>query len=134
MSTQSVGSSSVVSLKGRYSVLSCWLPIPERIDHVGFKLLLLAFKSLNDVAPPYMEELLVLDQQELCTLQIKDSKSKNNLKTYGYRAFPHAAPKIWNSMPVSLRTCCELSVFKSKIKTFLFKSAFRLHFMFFLNN
>ena len=33
-----------------------WLPIPERID---FKLLLLTFKSLNDVAPPYIEELLV---------------------------------------------------------------------------
>ena len=33
-----------------------WLPIPEIID---FKLLLLTFKSLNDVAPPYMEELLV---------------------------------------------------------------------------
>ena len=33
-----------------------WLPIPERIE---FKLLLLTFKSLNDVAPPYMEELLV---------------------------------------------------------------------------
>ena len=33
-----------------------WLPIPERID---FKLLFLTFKSLNDVAPPYMEELLV---------------------------------------------------------------------------
>ena len=33
-----------------------WLPVPERID---FKLLLLTFKSLNDVAPPYMEELLV---------------------------------------------------------------------------
>ena len=33
-----------------------WLPIPERID---FKLLLLTFKSLNDVAPPYVEELLV---------------------------------------------------------------------------
>ena len=32
------------------------MPIPERID---FKLLLLTFKSLNDVAPPYMEELLV---------------------------------------------------------------------------
>ena len=33
-----------------------WLPIPERTD---FKLLLLTFKSLNDVAKPYMEELLV---------------------------------------------------------------------------
>ena len=33
-----------------------WLPVPERID---FKLLLRTFKSLNDVVPPYMEELLV---------------------------------------------------------------------------
>ena len=33
-----------------------WLLLPERID---FKLLLLAFKSLNDLAPPYAEEMLV---------------------------------------------------------------------------
>ena len=33
-----------------------WLPCPERTD---FKLLLLTFKSLHDVAPSYMEELLV---------------------------------------------------------------------------
>ena len=26
-----------------------------------------------------------------------------NLKTCGYRAFSHATPKIWNSMPVRLR-------------------------------
>ena len=50
----------------------------------------------------------------------------NNLKTYGYRAFSHAAPKISNSMPVSLRTSCELSALLSKIKTFLFKRAFQL--------
>ena len=40
----------------------------------------------------------------------------------------HAAPKIWNSMRVSLRTCCELSAFKSNIKTLLFKRAFQLQF------
>ena len=33
-----------------------WLPVPEIID---YKLLLLTFKSLNDEARPYMEELLV---------------------------------------------------------------------------
>ena len=47
------------------------LPIPRIID---FKLLLLTFKSLNDEAPPYMEELLfVIDEQELCVQQLKDS-------------------------------------------------------------
>ena len=88
------------------------MPIPERID---FKLLLLTFKSLNDVAPPYMEELLVRYRPKR-TLRSADKgllvqTIEYNLKTYGYRAFSHAAPKIWNSMPVSIRTCCELGAF-----------------------
>ena len=53
-------------------------------------------------------------------------QANSNRKTYGYGAFSHAPPKIWNSMPVSLRTCCELSAFRSKIKTSLFKHAFQL--------
>ena len=90
------------------------MPIPERID---FKLLLLTFKSVNDVASPYMEELLVR-YRPTRTLRSADKgvlvQTKYNLKTYGYRAFSHAAHKIWNSMPVSIRTCPELGAFKSK--------------------
>ena len=86
-----------------------WLPIAERIN----------FK-------PYVEELLV-DYSPKRTLCSADKglllQPKHNLKTYGYSAFSQGAPKIWNSMPVTLRTCCELSAFKSKIKTFLFKLA-----------
>ena len=82
-----------------------WLPIPERID---FKLLLLTFKSLNDVAPPYMEELLVR-YRPTKTLRSADEgllvQTKYNLKAYGFRAFSQAAPKIWNSLPVSIRAC-----------------------------
>ena len=89
-----------------------WLPIPERID---FKLLLLTFKSLNDVAPPYMEELLVR-YRSTRTPRSADKgllvqTTKYNLKTYDYRAFS-----------VSKRTCFELGAFKS---TFLFKRAFQ---------
>ena len=103
-----------------------WLPIPERID---FKLLLLTFKSLNDVAPPYMEELLVRYRPTRTLRSAAKGllvQPNYNLKTYGYRAFSYAAPKVWNSMLMSLRTCCELKAFKSKIKTFLFKRAFQL--------
>ena len=64
-----------------------WLPIPERID---FKLLLLTFKSLNDVAPPYMEKLLVR-YRPTRTLGSADKgpliQTKYNLKTYGYESF-----------------------------------------------
>ena len=91
-----------------------WLPIPERID---FKLLLLTFKSLMMYRPT--RTMRSVDKGHLV-------QADYNLKTYGYRAFSHVAPKIWNSMPVSLHTCCELSAFKSKIKTFLFKHTFQL--------
>ena len=57
-------------------------------------------------------------------------QTKYNLKTYGYRAFSHAAPKIWNSMPISLRTYCELGAFKSK--HFFLSVLFRCNFTLFL--
>ena len=77
-----------------------WLPIPERID---FKLLLVTFKSLMMYRPT--RTMRSVDKGHLV-------QADYNLKTYGYRAFSHVAPKIWNSMPVSLHTCCELSAFK----------------------
>ena len=83
-----------------------WLAMAERIY---LKLLLLTFKSLNDLAPPYMEELLVR-YRPTRTLRSTDKglsvKTKYKLKTYGYRAFSQASPKIWNSLPVSIRACC----------------------------
>ena len=72
---------------------------------INFKLLL-TFKSLNYLAQPYMEVLLV-HYRPTGTLCSADRgllvQPKYNLKTCGYRAFSHAAPKIWNSMPVRLR-------------------------------
>ena len=96
-----------------------WLPIPERIDfkhrlleqalHSLFPFSLppslpflrlprrLTFKSRIDVAPPYKEELLVR-YRPTRILRSADKgllvQTKYNLKTYGFRAFSHAAPKI----------------------------------------
>ena len=47
-----------------------WLRIPERIDS---KLLILTFKSLNDVALPYMEELLAPYYRPTITLRSADN-------------------------------------------------------------
>ena len=48
------------------------------------------------------------------------------LKTYGERSFQHAAPKEWNNLPLDIRESPSLAIFKSRLKTFLFKSAFIL--------
>ena len=44
-------------------------------------------------------------------------KPRFNLKTYGGRSFTMAAPSVWNTLPLELRSCCSLSSFKSKLKT-----------------
>ena len=49
---------------------------------------------------------------------------KYNLKTYGYRAFSHRAPTLWNALPDDIRQVDLLETFKSKLKIHLFRQFF----------
>ena len=40
--------------------------------------------------------------------------------SWGERAFSHVGPKIWNSLPMSLRNASSLNEFKSNLKLYLF--------------
>ena len=44
--------------------------------------------------------------------------------TYDDRAFSIAGPKLWNELPLSLRKVKSVDVFKSQLKTYLFKQAY----------
>ncbi len=46
------------------------------------------------------------------------------LKSRGDRAFAVAAPKLWNSLPVSIRTASTLNEFTAKLKTHFFSLDF----------
>lgn len=101
-----------------------WLPVKFRID---YKILLLTYKSLNGLAPHYLEELLTsynpprtLRSQEAGLLSVPRIR-KNNA---GGRAFVYKAPKLWNNLPANIRDSDTLSVFKSRLKTFFFTQAF----------
>ncbi|XP_068089915.1 uncharacterized protein [Hyperolius riggenbachi] len=101
-----------------------WLPIEWR---VLFKIGLLTFKSLNNLGPGYMKDMLQLRSNP----RILRSTGSNNLviprvhlETFGPRAFCHAAPTFWNSLPQQIRTAPSLDVFKSRLKTHLFSLAF----------
>ena len=100
-----------------------WLPIRYRIQ---FKLLLLTWKSLHDMAPSYIKELL---NQHAPSRHLRSS-DKNLLtvprtfSSYGDRAFYACAPKLWNSLPADLRFCDSLHIFKKTLKTHLFKIAY----------
>ena len=43
---------------------------------------------------------------------------------HGERAFSFAGPAAWNNLPKNLQHCSNTDVFKKKLKTFLFQSAF----------
>ena len=98
-----------------------WLPVSARI---GFKILLLVFKVLNGLGPLYLCELL---EPYIPNGNLRSSGKKRlivpkcNLKTYGYRAFSHRAPTLWNALPDDIRQVDHIQTFKSKLKTHLFR-------------
>ena len=101
-----------------------WPSVEQRII---FNIALITFKALHDSAPSYITDLIRPYKPER-TLR---SSSHNllavprfNLKTDGGRSFTVAAPTIWNSLPLELRSCVYVSTFKSKLETWLFKEAF----------
>ena len=49
-----------------------------------------------------------------------------NLNSYGDRAFSVAAPKLWNNLPLDIKLSPYVNVcmFKSKLKTYLFKYSY----------
>ena len=100
-----------------------WLPVCQRID---FKILLLVYKALNGLGPKYISDLLPryepprpLRSSGTGLLSVPRVKTK-----YGEAAFSHYAPQIWNKLPESCRSAATLTSFKSKLKTFLFATAF----------
>ena len=101
-----------------------WLPIARRIE---FKILVLTFKGLNGLAPSYITELLS-PYKPAKSLRSKNqhllSKAKMKCKTFGERSFSAAAPKLWNNLPLNLRSCSKLETFKKELKTHLFRQAY----------
>jgi len=49
---------------------------------------------------------------------------KHNLRNYGFRSFSVAAPQLWNALSSDIRACDNISEFKRKLKTYLFRKAF----------
>ena len=96
-----------------------WLPVCQRIT---FKIALLTFKALSFNEPSYLRQLLTpyknshhLRSTDQHLLTIPNIKS-----TVGRRSFSFSAPSVWNSLPVSLRTCNSVYSFRKQLKTHLF--------------
>ncbi len=101
-----------------------WLPIAFREQ---FKILVITYRALHGQAPSYIQDLLYahspgrsLRSSDLDLLTIP----RTRLKTKGDRAFCAVAPRLWNSLPLTLRTMGSVDSFKRHLKTNLFGQAF----------
>ncbi|XDV26601.1 hypothetical protein PO909_030257, partial [Leuciscus waleckii] len=101
-----------------------WLPVHYRIH---YKILLLVYKSLHNLAPSYLSDLLTpylqsrtLRSSDVCLLAVPTSR----LSSMGDRAFSVAGPKMWNALRLEMRQSTSVSIFKTKLKTHLFSLAF----------
>ena len=100
-----------------------WLPVTYRID---FKVLLLVYKSLNNMGPEYIHDLLVeykpsrslrsLGSSQLVEPRVRTKQSE--------LAFSYSAVHRWNKLPLDIKCAPTLDTFKVKLKTLLFSQAF----------
>ncbi len=101
-----------------------WLPVEFRIE---FKVLLMVFKALHGFSPKYIAELLIPYQN---SRNLRSSNQmilhvpKTRLKSKGDRAFSVAAPRLWNLLPMHIKSSPSVDVFKSRLKSYLFSRAF----------
>ena len=100
-----------------------WLPVSFRID---FKVLLLAFKCLQNQGPLYLKNMLriycptrSLRSGELLMLVQPSARTKQ-----GEAAFSNYAVRLWNQLPLDIKTAPTVATFKTKLKTKLFRDAF----------
>ena len=98
-----------------------WLPISRRCD---FKVLVTAFRILNNSAPPNISN-LVTEYVQSRRLRSANQRSltrhgipRNN---YGKRAFINNAVSLWNDLPPEIRKLNSLSEFKATLKTHYFR-------------
>ena len=98
-----------------------WLPIHQRIN---FKLATVTFKALYLQQPPHLASLLhPYLSGSIHTLRSSNDHLLANPRCrteFGKRAFSSAAPSVWNSIPIEIRSSPSLPSFKRRLKSFFF--------------
>ena len=102
--------------RGRHLWIRCF---GARVD---FKIVLLRFKNLNDLAPYYLSSLL-LKYQPACLLRSSNrlllQVPSVNTVAYRHRSFSYYVPIIWTGLLDHIKNFESVSTLKQRLKTFL---------------
>ena len=77
------------------------------------------YKTVNDLIPSYMKEILEKrDGNRVTRDRYKSNLNipRRNQVTFGTKSLKFYGPKIWNALPVNIKTAENLNVFKDLIK------------------
>ena len=103
-----------------------WLPIRERTD---FKVTTHVYKCLNNQAPMYLQRLIT--KKKIKHPGLWSSITKHLLEvptttrhTFAERSFSVYGPKLWNTLPSSIKESKTIDIFKTNLKTYLFTKAY----------
>ena len=96
-------------------------------QRIVFKLMLIVHKSVNNIAPIYISELLKVytPSRNLRSSNMSLLKEPTSKRTWGDRSFSVAAPRLWNHLPTKVKSCHSITRFKSLLKTHLMSQFFK---------
>jgi len=100
-----------------------WLRVLERIT---FEVATLMYRALHGSAPPYLASSFtcVADMPHRRRLRSASTEQLDvptcRRSTIWGRAFPVAGAIVWNGLPSDVTSASSLSVFKNRLKTYLF--------------
>lgn len=96
-----------------------WLKIEERIE---YEILTIIFKATHNQAPKYIVD--VFSKPRLKSLRSMNSnklfQDRTNMSNLAKRSIRIASVKLWNNLPMDLRNCDSLDIFKKGLKAHLF--------------
>ena len=92
-----------------------WFCVKERCV---YKILLIVYKRFSYTSPSFLNSLL-----EISNLDTRKLKHTYYNTKHGRRAFSYTAPRLWNKLPLHMRTEESIVTFKKNLKTYLFTTA-----------
>ena len=116
--------------------VSCNRPLDSKLKgclnclihrRIEFKILLLVYLCLHDIAPQYLAEMLTTHAVTR-SLRSTDKQllvvPRSKLKRHGDRSFNVVVPVLWNSLPECMKSSSSVASFKRTLKTFLFRQEY----------
>ena len=85
---------------------------------------LFSFKALNGLAPTYSVQPRSVQRSLRSSNKGLLHVPRSGLKQRADRAFGVAAPRLWNHLPLDIRSAPSISAFKPRLKTHLYSLAF----------